>query len=101
MAPRPQLHQILKDLLGSDHVYFQPPPNTQINYPAIVYNRDFAETMFAGNFPYRFEKRYQVTLIAANPDEGTFDKIAKLPMCTFLRWFAKDELNHDVFQIYF
>lgn len=99
MAPRLQLHQILKTLVPN--VYFQPPSNTIMKYPCIVYQRDYAETTFADNNPYRNTKRYQVTVIDTDPDSAIPDKVASLPMCVFQRFFAADNLNHDVFNIFF
>ena len=99
MAPRLQLHQILKGIV--EHVYFQPPANVQMEFPCIVYQRDYGRTQFAGNLPYRYTKRYQLTVIDRNPDSNILDKVELLPMCLFSRYFAKDGLNHDVYNIYF
>lgn len=102
MDPRRlSLQSLLETLAGSDNVYFQPPANVQMQYPAIVYERDAANTEFAGNSPYRYTKRYQVTVIDGNPDSDIPDKVARLPMCTFNRHFTADNLNHDVFDLYF
>ena len=98
---RIELQAILEGILGTRNVYFQPPPNVQMKYPCIVYQRVFADTTFASNKPYRYEKRYQVTYIDRNPDSVVPDKIAELPMCVFNRYFASDGLNHDVFNLYF
>lgn len=72
-----------------------------MDYPAIVYQRDSANTDFAGNLPYLSVKRYQVTVMAWDPDSEIPDKIAALPQCLFERHFAADGLNNDVFTIYF
>lgn len=101
MDRRDQLQDLLKELLGSSNVYFQPPANVQMSYPAIVYKRDFARTQFAGNLPYRYTKRYLVTVIDRNPDSPVPDKIAALPMCFFSRHFVADQLNHDAFTLFF
>jgi hypothetical protein len=101
MAPRSELQTILEAVLGTRNVYFQPPANVQMQYPCIVYNRDSANTQFAGNTPYRNTKRYQVTVIDRNPDSGIPDKVAVLPMCSYDRFFTADNLNHDVFTIFF
>lgn len=99
MGRRQQLHQLLKDLC--DHVYFQPPANVQMQYPCIVYNRDYAETLYAGNFPYRNTPRYQVTVIDQDPDSAIPNKVAALPTSSFERYYAADNLNHDVFTLFF
>jgi hypothetical protein len=72
-----------------------------MEYPAIVYNRGRAETIFADNSPYRLTKNYEVILISRNPDEPIFDALAAMPMCTHERFYVADNLNHDVFDLYF
>jgi hypothetical protein len=42
-----------------------------------------------------------VTVIDRNPDSEIPDKVAALPMTLFNRWFAADNLHHDVFNVYF
>lgn len=99
--PRLELQSILKDILGSNNVYFQPPNGLQIQYPCIVYLRDDAKTEFANDKPYSNTKRYQVTVIDRNPDSDIPDKVALLPMCSFNRFYTADNLNHDVFTLFF
>jgi hypothetical protein len=101
MAPRLELQAILLELLGSNSVYFQPPETVQMEYPCIVYRRDLIRTNFADDIPYRILKRYQVTVIDRNPDSDIPDKVGKLPMCSFNRFFTADELNHDIFNLFF
>jgi hypothetical protein len=103
---RLKLQTLLEEILGSSgasrhNVYFQPPPSRQMNYPAIVYNRDSVDTKFAGNGPYSRVKAYQVTVISSNPDSEIPDKVGALPMCQHQRFFAREGLNHDVFTLYF
>ena len=101
MGQRVELQALLETVLGSPYVYFQPPSNVQMQYPCIVYHRDSAEIKFANNNPYRYTKRYTVTVIDRNPDSIFPDKLAELPMCTYIRFFPADSLNHDVFNLYF
>lgn len=101
MAQRLELQTLLENLIGTRNVYFQPPANVMMTYPCIVYRRDFAESEFADNSPYRYTKRYQVTVIDRDPDSVIPDKVAVLPMCSFNRFFTADNLNHDVFNIFF
>lgn len=101
MALRSSLHQILKELLGTDNVYFQPPPTIKMLYPCIVYERDKATTKFAGNRPYKYDKKYKVTYIDGNPDSDIPDKLAMLPKCVHDRFFTADSLNHDVFNLFY
>lgn len=101
MDRRPELQTLLEGILDSNHVYFQPPPTVQMEYPCIVYKRDFALTFFAGDKPYRFGKRYQVIVIDTDPDSVIPDKISALPLCIFDRFYTADNLNHDVFKLFF
>lgn len=101
MAQRLDLQAILVDLLGSENVYFQPPSNLQMVYPCIIYKRDDISTIHANNFPYKHKKRYQVTTVDVNPDSNIHDKLADLPFCAYERSFSADNLNHDVFNLYF
>lgn len=99
MAPRLTIQSILESI--TPNVYFQPPANVQIEYPCIVYERSYALTDYAGNIPYRYEKRYQVTVIDRDPDSEIPDKVAALPTSSFNRFFKAENLNHDVFNVYF
>lgn len=99
MAPRLSLHSLLKEI--TSNVYFQPPENVQMAYPAIVYSRDGSTAERADNESYRLTKRYQVTVIDRNPDSDLPDQVEGLSMCTMNRWFASDNLNHWVFTIFF
>lgn len=101
MSQRLDLQAILVERLGSDNVYFQPPPTVQMQYPCIVYNRDSSSTDFADNQPYRSKKRYQVTVIDYDPDSEIPDRVESLPLCSFNRFFTTDQLNHTVFNLFF
>ena len=99
MGQRLDLHQIL--LTITSHVYFQPPTNVKLEYPCIVYHRGFADTRFADDFPYSYTKRYMITVIDSDPDSEIPSKVAALPMSLFNRFYTADELNHDVYNVYF
>jgi hypothetical protein len=72
-----------------------------MSYPCIVYTRDFGQTEFADNNPYRHTKRYQLTYISEDPDDTAKAAIEALPMCVFDRWFSNGNLNHDVYKLFF
>lgn len=101
MGQRLQLQSLFEELLGSRNVYFQPPANVSLKYPCIIYARDAADTKFSDNSPYSFTKRYQVTIIDQDPDSQIPNNIAKLPMTNFSRFFVVDDLNHDIYNLYF
>lgn len=98
---RLQLHEVLCEILGTRNVYFQPPESVQMNYPAIVYGLDDIGNVYANNRVYLSPRRYAVTVIDEDPDSRIVDKVCLLPMCRFNRHYEKDNLNHDVFELYF
>jgi hypothetical protein len=99
MGQRLQLHQLLETF--TENVYFQPPTNIQLKYPCIIYKRDFAETKFADDIPYNHRLRYAVTVIDRDPDSEIPSKVAAMPMSLFNRFYTADNLNHDVYNVYF
>lgn len=101
MGTRIQLQSLLETLLGSRNVYFQPPPSVKMKYPCLVYSLSSIDAKFADNKPYSNSRRYQVTAIDPNPDSSIPDKLALLPMCLHDRSYTADNLNHNVFNIYF
>lgn len=101
MGTRLEFQQLLESLRTGLNVYFQPPPEFQMTYPAIVYNRNFRSNLFADNLPYRGTTRYQVTVIDADPDSEIPDLVAKMPLNTFIRHFTTEGLNHDIYYVYF
>jgi len=72
-----------------------------MNYPAIVYGLEDIKNSFANGGVYSSSRKYSVTVIDKNPDSLIVNKVAALPTCRFNRHYAKDNLNHDVFTIYF
>lgn len=101
MRTRLELQTILENLLGSRNVYFQPPENLKISYPCIIYKRKDLYNHFADNNPYISDKQYMVTVIDKNPDSTIPDKVAALPKSRYDRHYTADNLNHDVFTLYF
>lgn len=81
--------------------YFQPPASVVMVYPAIRYFQDDEDVLFADDSPYRRKKRYQVTVIAREPDSDIPDMVAELPLCKFNRAYVADNLNHTVYTLYF
>lgn len=100
MASRLSLQTKLEELNENENVYFQPPSNKQMNYPAIRYDIDDIDTKFADDSSYICNKCYKLTVISKNPEPEIIDKLLDLPMCTFDRSYKADNLNHFVFTIY-
>lgn len=101
MSKRLELHDILVNLLGTRNVYFQPPSTVKIQYPCIVYARNTIKTTHADDLPYNNRICYTVTIIDTNPDSIITAKIGNLPLCKFRRHYTADNLNHDVYDVYY
>ena len=96
---RLELHDLLKSICPN--CYFSPPASKQLNFPCIKYDRANNSVMRADNLPYFITTRYTVTVIDPDPDSEIVPEIEKLPMCTFDRHYENDNLNHDVFTIFY
>ena len=98
---REELHDILVEVLGSSHVYYDPPENLKMKYPAIVYHRNNIKNTFADDIPYKQTRSYSVTVIDEDPDSEIVDKLSLIPMCNHEQHFTSNGMNHDVFIINF
>ena len=101
MASRLELQTMLEKLLGSPNVYFQPPASVLMKYDAIRYSRKTIENVHANNSVYNQHDCYEVIVIYRNPDSDLPRRISQLPRCRFDRHYVADNLNHDVFTLYF
>lgn len=101
MGNRFELHAIFEEILNSRNVYFKPPESIKMKYPAIVYERDNIDNRHADDTVYMQKDVYKVTVIDPNPDSEYVRKVSMLPLCRHERCFPSDNLNHDVFTIYF
>lgn len=96
-----ELQFLLEKILGTPNVYFQPPSDKKLAYPCIVYHLDHVKAIYADSIPFGRFKRYSVTYISKSPDQYIPDKLGKLPMCTFDRFYVADNLNHTSYRLYF
>lgn len=99
MGTRLNLQTLFENILGSSNVYFQPPSGLSLQYPCIVFDRSDIHSNSADNIPYKHVNEYTVTVIDADPDSEIPDKISRLPQSRFSRYFASDNLNHNVFTL--
>lgn len=98
---RLELHDLLKELLGSDQVYYQPPESTKMSYPAIKYNKQTIRKVHANNQAYLIRDCYQLIVIDKLPDNQVIKELLELPYCSYDRHYVADNLNHDVLTIYY
>jgi hypothetical protein len=98
---RLEFHDILVQLLGSANVYFQPPATVKMHYPCIVYERNSINAKYADDLLYNNRVCYAVTVIDSNPDSEISFKVGKLPLSSFERHFTANNLNHDIYNVYY
>lgn len=101
MLSRLEVHEILKQTTGINNIYFQPPENIKIKYPAIIYSLTDINKRFANDDVYNMYKYYQVIIIDNNPDSELIDKIASIKESKYIRSYVANNLNHTIFEIYF
>lgn len=98
---RLELHTMLQNIVGNNNVYYQPPSTITMKYPAIVYARSNINNIYADDDVYNQTRDYQITVIDKDPDSLVVDKISRVKRIKFVRHFASDNLNHDVFSIHY
>lgn len=101
MASGLDLHEILCGVLNSRSCYFQPPSSVRMQYPAIRYSIKDVDKRSADDIAYRKLPCYELILIDKNPDSEFIGKLLDLPYCSYDRHYESDNLNHDVFTLYF
>ena len=102
MGRRQNLHDELKELLGTNNCYFQPPESIKLKYPCYVYKRSAPDRLRADNLLYRRVNKYELIYITFNPDDPLIETTEDhFSMCSLLRHYAADGLNHYYYEIYY
>lgn len=102
MATRQKLHEELKEILGSDHVYHNPPENIKMKYPCIVYFEDPTEVWHADNAAYVKPHAWDLTYISSDTNMVMVDVIMDhFRYANHTAHYRADGLVHDTFKIYF
>lgn len=99
MDRRIEFDNLLKTILGSDNVYFQPPESKKLDYPCIIYNFAQDDVKYADDEIYSLKHKYSIRYIALPKDfdghmKDRITKILKVP-CT--QTYASNGLYHCVF----
>lgn len=99
---RLELDAKLREILGSDNVYFQPPNGSKLKYPCIVYSLADDNTTYANNYAYTIKQQYEIKYIDTYPVNDVVEKILRgFQMARFVRRFTADRINHDVIMVYY
>ena len=102
MANRLKLDDKLREVLGSDNVYYQPPESVKLKYPCIIYELVDIPISSANDSVYIKSDRYTVTLIHTKPTNDIKDQILTelQPYCRLDRVYVFENLYHYVYTIY-
>ena len=95
------LQEKLEKLFECRHVYFQPPENLTMEYPAIRYSLSDIDSKYANNKMYAGMKCYDIVVIDKEPDNPIIEKLLELPYASFNRHYVSDNLNHDIIKLYY
>lgn len=96
---RDLLH-LLQQAVRHNRVYFQPPENLNIGYPAVVFHLSKIEIDHASDVPYKGAKEYSVVLITKDPEPDVINEILKIPYSSLDTTYISDGMNHFVFTVY-
>lgn len=103
MEGRLSLDELLRQTLGPNvHYYFQPPVNTEIKYPALIYKLDGLRDHHSDNRVYKRRHGYYLLLILDEPDNNLVDLLDELQYCHMAGpSYISDNLYHYPFTIYY
>lgn len=96
---RDLLH-LLQKAVNHNRVYFQPPENLKIGYPAVIFHLSKVKLDHADDVPYKGAREYSVTLITKEPEPEVLDEILTIPYTTLDTTYIVDGMNHFVFTTY-
>lgn len=94
------LLDLLKKAVDHNRVYFQPPENLKIGYPAVIFHLSKIKLDHADDVPYKGAREYSVTLISKEPEPEALDELLKIPYTTLDTTYTADGMNHFVFTTY-
>ena len=101
MKSRIELQEKLEKVLGSSNVYFQPPSNIKMKYPAFVYELSGEHVNKANNKRYIIYNKYTLTHIYQSVRNDLKEVIMNaFDFVEYDRRLVADGLYQDVYTIY-
>lgn len=98
---RNDVQKLLEEILGSNRVYFQEPPNTGMQYPCIVYDFVRPFVRHANNKPYIVTGYWQIHHMYKSIKNDLKEKmIFAAPYIAFDRRMKKDGVYNDYYTLY-
>lgn len=101
MLKRVDIQEKFKFLLGSNNVYYQPPANLKMKYPAIVYSLDGLDVKRFDNIRLINKNCFSVTHIYRNESENLVEAMLKnFEYISFDNRSIVDGIYNDHYTIY-
>lgn len=101
MKSRLDLQKELETMLNSKQVYYNPPENLKMEYPAIRYSKGDINASYGDGIKYIKQNVYDIVVIDKKPDNKVIDMILELPYSSFERHYVSDGLHHDIIRLYY
>lgn len=101
MANRLDLQTTFEEMLGSRNVYYNPPEDLKMEYPAIRYSIKDITSTYANDKKYSRINCYEVVVIGKKRNKTLIHNILDMPYCSYDRPYKADNLWHDVFTLYY
>lgn len=91
----------LKEILGSDNVYFQPPASIHMAYPCFVYSYESSDNFHADDMKYLTNYRYALTYITKDPlPDEIMAILDAMPYTRLTRHYEADNLHHFSYDVH-
>lgn len=101
MMSRIEVQNLLEEILGSDRVYFQAPPNTGMQYPCIVYEFVRPDVKPADNTLYLVTGRWEIHHMYKSISNDLKEKMLfASPYMSWSRRIVKDGIYNDYYTLY-
>lgn len=98
---RENLSKILRQILGSDNTYFQPPNGVSIKYPCIIYKLEDDDEVRADDKVYLHRPRWTLNVIDYDPDSKLYRILMdEFDHCSLDRMAVNNNLNHWYMTLY-
>lgn len=92
----------IREVLGSNNVYFQPPETMKMSYPCIIYFKNNLPLTHANNGIYKQKQGYTLTYVDKDPDSEMPNTILHaFRYCRIDSYYRSEGLNHTKFTIYY
>lgn len=97
-----KLNDILVEILGNNHVYYEPPEDVKIEYPCIVYKLVTPAIRKANNHLYFYNDCYELTVITEDPYNDIAKKLLeRFQYISLGSRYLGDGLYHDPLTLYY